>query len=116
MTSDLSPLVDRVRPELATEPSTREVKMFSGLSFMVNEKMVLAVRDSDLLVRVDPKRHDELVAHPGTATAEMGAGRSMGPGWINVAEQALTSDNALTFWAGVALDYNARVREARGER
>lgn len=111
MTSDLSPLVERVRAELASEPSTREVRMFGGLSFMVNEKMVVAVdRDDDLLVRVDPKRDDELIALPGAARAEMGAGRSMGPGWIHVARAELTSDGELSFWTGVALDHNARAR------
>lgn len=67
--NELTPLVDRVRAELASEPSLREVQMFGGLSFIVNEKMVVAVRNSDLLVRVDPQRHDALVARPDAATA-----------------------------------------------
>lgn len=79
MTTDHAPLVDRVRAVLAAEPSDREVAMFGGVSFMVHEKLVVAVdRDGDLLVRVDPQRGHELLTLPGTKLAEMGAGRIMG--------------------------------------
>ncbi len=83
--------------------------MFGGLSFMVNEKIVVAVRsDDDLLVRVDPERSEELIALPGAGRAQMGAGRTMGPGWICVAENAVATDEALSFWIAVALEYNDR--------
>ena len=67
---------------------------------MVNDKMVVAVGADDLLVRVDPDRHSELTGRPGAAQAEMGAGRSMGPGWISVAEETRTNDD-LQFWPSV---------------
>lgn len=109
--NDSTPLVDRVRTALASEPSTRAVRMFGGLSYMVNEKMVVAVGpDRDLLVRIDPKRNEELLKRPGAAPAEMGAGRSMGPGWIRVAEEVLTTDDDLNSWIGVALEYNTQAR------
>lgn len=85
--------------------------MFGGLSFMVNEKMVVAVqRGHTLLVRIDPKLGGELVALPGAAPAAMGAGRAMGPGWVVVGAEALITDDDLAFWTGVALEYNARAR------
>jgi len=83
--------------------------MFGGLSFMVNEKMVASVRsDGDLLVRVDPARSTELLAREGARPAEMGAGRAMGAGWIDVAEQAIRTDEQLSLWIGAALEYNDR--------
>jgi hypothetical protein len=36
----------------------------------------------------------------------MGAGQAMGPGWICVAEEAIATDEQLSFWIGVALKYN----------
>jgi TfoX/Sxy family transcriptional regulator of competence genes len=109
VTTDHQPLVDRIRANLAAEPSTREVLMFGGLSFMVNDKLVVAAqRDGDLLVRADPERNRELVALPGAGPAEMGAGRAMGPGWISVSARTLAADEQLSFWTGVALEYNAR--------
>lgn len=85
----------------------REVSMFGGRSFMVNEKMaVSALKSGGLLVRVDAARHDDLVGRPGAAQAEMGAGRDMGPGWIEVAAEGIRNDDDLTFWVEVAMDYN----------
>lgn len=85
--------------------------MFGGLSFMVNDAMVVAVQKDGrrLLVRVNPGRSRELLALPGAEPAEMGAGRAMGPSWLHVNDDALASDADLSFWIGVALEYNARV-------
>lgn len=85
----------------------REMPMFGGVSFMINDKMVVAARDGgDLLVRSDPKRSGELLAVTGATPAEMGVGRTMGSGWITVANDALASDEQLSFWIDLALDYN----------
>lgn len=82
--------------------------MFGGVSFMVNERIVVSVLgDGDLLVRAEPERTRELVAL-GARPAEMGAGRPMGPGWIRVDEEAIATADGLSFWIGVALKYNNR--------
>jgi TfoX/Sxy family transcriptional regulator of competence genes len=111
-------LAGRIRAALTRHPSLREVNMFGGLSFMVNEKMVVcATTDGDLLVRIDPRRADELLARPEARPAEMGAGRSMGKGWISVAREALVATETLTFWLEVALAYNdQQVGTASGSR
>lgn len=109
VTTDHASLTDRIRATLAAERSTREVTMFGGLSFMVNDKMVVAMRsDGTMLVRVDPERNRELVALPGAGLAEMGAGRAMGRSWISVAEEAIATDERLSFWVGTALEYTDR--------
>lgn len=102
-------IAERVRSALSERSDVREVKMFGGLAFMVDERMVVCVSggNSDLLVRVSPERDAQLVAKPGAKRAEMGQGRSMGEGWIAVDEQALTSDDDLQSWMDVALDFHA---------
>lgn len=86
--------------------------MFGGVSFMVNDKLIVAVRgDGDLLVRADPA----LAAHPGAGPAEMGAGRAMGPEWIRVAAEAVATAKRLSFWIGAALEHNGR-RAGSGTR
>lgn len=100
-------LLSRVRAGVSATAVVREVNMFGGRAFMVNEKMLVSVgRGGDLLVRVDPQRSGELLAVPGARQAEMGAGRSMGRGWVTVAEQAVATDDALEFWISVAAEYN----------
>lgn len=107
MTRDHGPIADRIRALLADEPSTREVSMFGGLSFMVNDKMIVNVRRGGaLLVRVDPLRSSELLADHGARPAEMGAGRAMGPGWLDVPAERTTDDDQLHFWIGVAMEFN----------
>lgn len=107
MPPDHNPTAERIRALLADAPATREVAMFGGLSFMVNDKMIVNVRRSgDLLVRVDPRRSPELVANHGARPAEMGAGRSMGPGWLDVPAECTTSDDQLRFWLDVATTFN----------
>lgn len=101
-------LADRIREALAARPSVREVKMFGGLSFMVNDSMaVCAMSDGALLVRADPGRADELLVINGAQPAEMGTGRAMGKGWIAVGSEAIATEEDLDFWIGVALEYNA---------
>jgi TfoX/Sxy family transcriptional regulator of competence genes len=108
---------ERIRVLLADEPTTREVAMFGGLSFMVNDKMIVNVRRSgDLLVRVDPDRSSELVADHGARPAEMGAGRSMGPGWLDVPAECTTGDDQLRFWIDVAMSFNDRATTHPGRR
>lgn len=108
-------LIDRLRALLADESSTREVSMFGGRAFMVNDKMVVsALKGGDLLVRVDAERHDELTEVPGASQAEMGAGRTMGPGWISASDDSIASDEQLSFWVDVALEHNRAAK--RGPR
>ena len=81
MTPEQATLAERVRTLLASEQTMREKSMFGVRSFKVNEKMVVGARkDGGLLVRVDARRHDELLGRPGAKQAEMGPGRTMGPG------------------------------------
>nr|WP_284711077.1 TfoX/Sxy family protein [Brevibacterium sp. XM4083] len=115
MTPEQTRLVDRVRTALAGEAVVREVSMFGGRSFMVYEKLaVCALKTGALLARVDADRHAELLDRPGAAQAEMGAGRTMGPGWIEVAATALEREADLTRWVGLALEHNRAVSGTRG--
>jgi TfoX/Sxy family transcriptional regulator of competence genes len=103
-------LADRVRHALADRTHVREVRMFGGLALMVDDRMLVCVSGggSDLLVRVAPDRDAELVTKPGAQRAQMGANRSMGPGWIAVDRRALASDDDLRYWVHVALDFHAQ--------
>lgn len=107
MTPAQSSLLERIRARVADEPVMREVSMFGGRSVMVNEKMIVsALKDGGLLVRVDSDRHEELLTRPGAEQAEMGRGRDMGPGWIEVDAETVRDDGALSAWVDLAMDHN----------
>lgn len=99
---------------IADEPVVREVSMFGGRSVMVNEKMIVStLENGGLLVRVDGNQRNELLAKPGAIQAEMGPGRDMGPGWIEVASDAIKDDRQLAAWVSIAMDYNRHVTGGR---
>ncbi|UVI35190.1 TfoX/Sxy family protein [Brevibacterium spongiae] len=114
MTSEQTALIERIRALITDEANAREVSMFGGRAVMVNEKMIVSAgKNGDLLVRVDADRHDELLTREGAAQAEMGTGRGMGPGWIDVSAEAITDDEALSSWIETAMDFNREVTERR---
>lgn len=110
MTTAQDALIERLRDLLTDVPMKREVSMFGGRSFMVNEKMIVsALKEGGLLVRIDADRHEELLGRRGAAQAEMGTGRDMGPGWIEVAAEWISDDEDLSFWIGISMEYNRAV-------
>ena len=115
MTAERDALADRVRAALPQDRPVREVSMFGGVSFMVDDSMVVAAgRGGDLLVRIDPARNDELLSVPGARPAVMGADRPMGPGWITVSRDGLATDEQLAFWLHVGLDHLTDLRRQAG--
>ncbi|TLM75576.1 TfoX/Sxy family protein [Pseudarthrobacter sp. NamB4] len=78
--------------------------MFGGLSFMVDDRMVVAAgRDGGLLVPTNPAAHQALLDRGGRP-AYMGRDRPMGPGWITVPHEKLRDAAALAFWLQVGID------------
>lgn len=109
-------LIDRIRASLPGGP-VREVRMFGAIAVMVDDAMAVAVhKDGSLLVRVDPAEDAQLLERAGACRAEMGAGRSMGEGWIRVDASALESDADLVGWLDAATRYLARREPARRKR
>ncbi|MGY1590923.1 TfoX/Sxy family protein [Geodermatophilus sp. SYSU D00708] len=91
-------LLDRVTHALPHE-RLREVRMFGVTAVMADDAMAVAVhRDGSLLVRVDPAEDATLLERPHASRAEMGAGRSMGEGWIRVGASAVETDQGLSNW------------------
>jgi TfoX/Sxy family transcriptional regulator of competence genes len=101
-------LLDRIRAFLPDIP-VREVRMFGAVAVMLDDAMVVAVsKDGSLLVRVDPAEDAQLLERPHASRAEMGAGRSMGPGWVRVDAAAVVDDETLDDWVRIAVRYRQR--------
>ena len=107
-------LVERIRSTLSPEQVPREVAMFGGCAFTVNEKMVVSAgKNGDLLARVDADDHDHLLREPGARQAVMGRDRTMGPGWIRVDGDSVDTDSAVEYWIAIALQNNRVVTNGR---
>lgn len=106
-------LLERIRA-LLPGGHVREVRMFGAIAVMVDDAMAVAVhKDGSLLVRVGPAEDASLLEHPDASRAQMGAGRSMGEGWIRVEANALRSDAALTGWLAASSRYLAHRQPKR---
>lgn len=98
-------LADRVR-ELISETTNRveEKKMFGGLCFMVNNKMLVGVETERLMVRFDPVLQEELLEKPGVLPMDF-TGRVMkGYAFVDLTE--LNTRKKLGYWIALALAYN----------
>jgi hypothetical protein len=99
----MTDLAERVREALPAS-RVREQRMFGGLAFMLDDRLLVCVqRENALLVRVARTRDAELMARPGTGRLRMGA-KQLDDGWILVDGAALQSDAEVAFWLGEALD------------
>lgn len=109
-------VADRVRAALSDREGVREVNMFGGLAFMVDDRMVVCVSGggSDLLVRVAPERDAEHLERTGAMRAEMGKGRSMGEGWITVDKHSIEQDEDFQYWIDASMLFHASGSKKKG--
>lgn len=97
-------LANSVREMLADIPNVTEKRMFSGIAFMVNEKMCICVTKNGLMCRTDPAIFDKLVQKNGVRPMVM-KGKEMS-GYLLIDEEAVTSRKELHYWVNVCLDFN----------
>lgn len=105
-------LADRTREIIArTHKKVEEKKMFGGLCFMVNDKMCVGVEKERLMVRLDPEKYDEVMKKDGCQPMDF-TGRVM-KGYVFVDIDALNTKKKLSYWVGLALDYNKIAKAAK---
>ncbi|HMG26839.1 MAG TPA: TfoX/Sxy family protein [Acidimicrobiia bacterium] len=107
-------LADRIRELIAGERRLTEQRMFGGLAFLVGGNMAIAASgQGGVLVRVDPKNADALVARTAAKHAVM-RGRPM-KGWLRVAPDHVRTKRQLATWVDRGASY-ARSLPAKRKR
>jgi len=97
-------LADRIREAVEGEPGLTEKRMFGGLAFLVNGNMAVAASSQGgILLRVDPRETEDLVADPNVDRFVM-RGRAM-DGWLEVRTEAVPTEDALERWVARGLAY-----------
>ena len=97
-------LADRVRTALVEQTDVEEKKMMGGLTFMVNGKMCLGIVKDELMVRLNPDIHEEMIEKNGCRTMDFTA-KPM-KGYVFVEQEVLESEKELAYWVNLALEYN----------
>lgn len=96
-------LTARIRAALGPMPDLEEKKMFGGVGFLLNGKMLCGVHKNDLIVRVGPAGYAEALSRPHTHVFDM-TGRSM-TGWVVVKPQGCASEAELKVWVEQGLAF-----------
>ena len=101
-------LLIRVRKAMEHLAEVEEKKMFRGITFMVNGKMCVSVGGNELMCRVNPKDHDELVKIKGCRAMEMNG--KVYKGYVYVSEAILKNQKDIDHWVGLAVEFNKNAK------
>jgi TfoX/Sxy family transcriptional regulator of competence genes len=104
-------LTRRIRIALENVPRVKEKVMFSGLTFMVDQKMCISVGPDRLMLRIDPEKQDELAELDGCKPVVM-KGREL-KSYIHVDESVLRTRKQLDYWIGLALAFNPQAKRSK---
>lgn len=101
-------LTNKVREAFQSESKVEEKKMFSGIAFMVNDKLCVTVGDNRIMCRIDPQLYKELINKEGCKTVVM-KGREY-KGYVYVHESVLKTKKQIDYWVRLALDFNPKAK------
>ena len=104
-------LLKKLRAAFKGISSVEEKKMFSGVAFMVNNKLCVTVGRDRIMCRINPGLHDELIQNPGCTTVVMKGKEYKGYVWIN--ESVLTTKKQINYWVHLALDFNPDAKASK---
>ncbi|WP_276502459.1 TfoX/Sxy family protein [Terrimonas pollutisoli] len=105
-------LADRIREIIAvTHKQVVEKKMFSGLCFMVNDKMCIGVHEDKIMVRLDPAVYDKVIEKEGCSPMDF-TGKPM-KGFVFVEERVLSTKKQLDYWVQLGLEFNKIAKSSK---
>jgi TfoX/Sxy family transcriptional regulator of competence genes len=91
-------LLDGIKP-----PGLAEKRMFGGVCYLVRGNMACGVYKNKLIVRVGLQKYQDALAGPYTSVFDI-TGRPM-KGWVMVEREGLGTDDALTDWVRLGVDF-----------
>ena len=95
-------LAERIREELDSIPYV-EKKMFGGVGFLIGGNMACGVYKDDLIVRVDPAKHEKLLKKPSAKVFDI-TGKPM-KGWLMVEPDGFKNRKQLSTWVKEGLEF-----------
>ena len=109
-------LADRIREYLMAFPRLKieEKKMFSGLAFMINDKMCVNVSGDKLMCRFDPDLLEE-VAEKTVYEPMIMKGKEL-KGYCYVESIGFKSSKDFQYWVNLCLDYNKRAKSSKKKK
>ena len=105
-------LADRVKQILHTRKvKFTEKKMFGGLCFLVDDKMLMGVEKERLMVRIDQEDEPKASKKKGVKPMDF-TGRIM-KGYLFVDDTAVDMDDELEYWVNLCLKFNPKAKASK---
>jgi len=95
-------LAKRIREEFGEIPFV-EKKMFGGVGFLVYGNMAVGVHKDNMIVRVDPAKHEKLLKRKHTRIFDI-TGRPM-KGWLMVEPDGYNTAKQLSAWVKEGVEF-----------
>jgi TfoX/Sxy family transcriptional regulator of competence genes len=104
-------LANRVRERFGLLDNVEEKEMMGGLTFMYNSKMCVGIIKDELMCRIDPSLHDEVLGRQGCRTMDFT--KHPMKGYIMVDETGMKSNQDFEFWIKLSLDFNKKAKSSK---
>ena len=95
-------LAERIRSQLTAIPFI-EKKLFGGVGFLIHGNMACGVHKEDMIVRVDPEKHNTLLKKSHAKPFDI-TGRPM-KGWLIVEADGCKTDKQLSAWIKEGIEF-----------
>lgn len=95
-------LAERIRAEFDGVPYV-EKKMFGGVGFLVHGNMACGVHRDNMIVRVHPDKHEELLKRIHTRVFDI-TGRPM-KGWLMVEPDGCRTAKQVSAWVSEGVEF-----------
>lgn len=107
-------LAQQLRSFLESIPGIEEKTAFQGLAFMLHNKMLVGLRNDELMCRFDPDLHDELAAS-GTYREMMHRNKVV-KGYLYIPASGLKTKKDFRYWIGLAVAYNKTAKPSKKKK
>ncbi len=105
-------LADRIKEILTSKKIKHtEKKMFGGICFFVDDKMLIGVEKERIMVRIDPEDEVKALKKKGAKPMDF-TGRVM-KGFLFVDDKAVDMDKDLEYWIDLCMKYNPKAKASK---
>jgi TfoX/Sxy family transcriptional regulator of competence genes len=105
-------LSDRIRQLLDSKKiKYTEKKMFGGLCFLVDDKMLMGAREGRIMARIDPEDEAKALKKKGARPMDF-TGRPM-KGYLFIDEKGYDLDTDLDYWVSLCLKFNPKAKSSK---
>ena len=105
-------LTNRIRESvlelMKPDDKVEEKRMFSGVAFMVNDKMCVTAADERIMCRIDPVIYEDALKKDGCSPMIM-KGRVY-KGYVHVSTESISNRADLDYWVRLALQFNEKAK------